>query len=157
MKVADTRSSNSITGVYNVNTFTICWDKQKMIKARARHHVYRLRRLNISGWWTCAVVRAAHMLQIAWASASVFFLICRSCAACTRGSRVSFAPQSASSFSTSHSSNCQTLYLKALDKHFRLNQGPVNKVQTSHLFCEGWNIACMTKKTIYCNFKVNKI
>lgn len=129
MNVVGTRSSNSMTGVYKVNTFKICWHKQTMTDALATHHVYRLRRLNIYWWWTCAVVRAVHMVQIAWASASVFFLVCRSCAACTRGSRVSFAPQHARSFSASHSSNCQTLYLKpeATDKQFRLNQGTVSQ------------------------------
>lgn len=31
-KVVDTRSSNSITGVYKVSTFTICQEKQTLIK-----------------------------------------------------------------------------------------------------------------------------
>lgn len=41
MKVVDTRSSNSITGVYKVNTLTICKGKHTAIKAMAANHVCR--------------------------------------------------------------------------------------------------------------------
>ena len=95
---------------------------------------------------TCAVVRAVHMLQIAWASASVFFLICKSCAACMRGSSVSLAPQSIKSLSISHSSSCQTLYLKPeatnnLDWARELSK----KGPTWHLFCETTVSKCWMK------------
>lgn len=112
MKAADTRSSNSITGVYDVNTFTIYEHKYMRITTLATHHVYSWRRLHIYWSQTCAVLRTVHKLQIAWASAWVFLLICRSCAACLSGSRVSFVPQDASFLSVSHSCSCQTLYLK---------------------------------------------
>lgn len=134
MKVVDTRSSNSIIGVYKVNTLTICKEKHTGIKAPSAPSVSADEEgRTFTG--TCAVVRAEHMVQITCASASVFFLICRSRAACTRGSRVSLAPQSDICLSVSHSSRCHTLYLKpeAPDKPLRPNrcsieQGPICSV-----------------------------
>lgn len=55
---------------------------------------------------------AVHKPPMEAASASVFLLTWRSSAACLRGSRVSLAPQSASSRSISQSCSCQVLYLK---------------------------------------------
>lgn len=112
MKVVDTLSSKSITGVYRVKTLMICWEQQNSDQDVNKYWMYRIRQWRLCRWRTCAVVRAVHMLQIAKASASVFFFICRSCAAWMRGSSDSFAPLSVSSFSASHSSSCQTLYLK---------------------------------------------
>lgn len=61
---------------------------------------------------TCVGLMAVHKLPMEAASASVFLLTWRSNAACLRGSRVSLAPQSASSLSISQSCSCQLLYLK---------------------------------------------
>lgn len=113
MKAVDTRSSNSITGVYSISTLTICQGKVKITI-----NTQETRALARSGWqsvvtsWTWAVLRAVHRVQMAWASASVFLLICSSWAACLSGSRVSLAPQSVSCRSVSHSCSCHTLYLK---------------------------------------------